>query len=128
MRYWLLRLTYNRCMDLYRARKRSRSIVEDLETLPSESAEVAARGASLEQELLDNERAALLRDCIDRLPPRLRSVMELHLGAEMQYPEIAAALEITEVNVRKRMQQARALLREGLGEYLAGGASPRSPR
>jgi tetratricopeptide (TPR) repeat protein len=78
--------------------------------------------------LLAGELIAVARSRIRNLPPRLRTVAELHLLRDIPYSEIADLLSLTEVNVRKRMQEARALLREHLHAYLAGEGHVQAPR
>ena len=123
-RRWLLRLAYTKCMDIYRERKRARRYAMELDEVSLEAVAVAG-GPSLEAAFLESELATLMRSWILDLPPRLRTVAELHLLEEMRYGEIADALAITEANVRKRMQEARDLLRDLLRAYLAGDADLR---
>jgi RNA polymerase sigma-70 factor (ECF subfamily) len=55
--------------------------------------------------------------CIRQLPPNLRTAAELRLLEEMPYPEAAHQLGISEANLRKRVQQARQILRQRLEDY-----------
>lgn len=126
-RRWLLRLVYSKCMDVHRHRKRSRVVAWAVDAPPL-GEEIEAAGPDLETALLANELTAVVRDRIDSLPPRLRRVAELHLLQEIPYSEIADLLALTEVNVRKRMQNARTLLREPLQAYRGGDASIQAPR
>ncbi len=126
-RRWLLRLVYSKCMDIHRHRKRSRSVTRDTDDSSPEE-EIEATGPGLESLLLAGELIAVIQDRIQALPARLRSVAELHLLRDIPYSEIADLLSLTEVNVRKRMQEARTLLREHLHAYLAGDGSIQVPR
>lgn len=118
-RAWLLRLAYTKCMDLYRERKRSRNVLQGVEIPASE---IASDSPDLESAVLDDELSLMVRSHVRQLAPRLRDVAELHLLRDLRYAEIAEILAISEANVRKRMQQARAVLRGPLQDYLAGGA------
>ncbi len=116
-RYWLRRLTFNTCMDLHRDESRRRSHLEnatDVETLASPHSRSPAG------DYLMAERWVHLRAALAELPNRLRTPMELHFLQDMSYSEVATALAISQVNLRKRIQQARALLRENLELYEAG--------
>jgi RNA polymerase sigma-70 factor (ECF subfamily) len=126
-RSWLLRLVYSKCMDIHRKRKRARSVTQEIDA-PSLDEEALAEAPSLESVLLEGELVAIVKDRIRRLPPKLRAVAELHLLGDLSYSEIADFLAITEANVRKRMQNARAVLREHLEAYLAGDAQVQAPR
>ncbi len=109
-RRWLLRLVYTKCMDIHRHRRRFLEAEEENE----------AGGPGLEAALLESELIAFVRDRIQRLPLRLRSVAELHLLQDLSYSEIADRLSLTEANARKRMQNVRTLLREHLHAYRRG--------
>jgi RNA polymerase sigma-70 factor (ECF subfamily) len=56
---------------------------------------------------------------IEDLPERLHSPFVLHFIREKSYQDIAQQLAISYDNVRKRISQARAILRKQLNEYLA---------
>lgn len=128
-RGWLLRLTYNTCMDLHRERRRERAEPhDDLEALGAGEAMPARRfDESPEGAVLNAELWAYLHRCLGELPPRLRDPMRLHLLHEIRYRNIAEALAITEVNVRKRIQHGREILRRQLRQYLAGDAEVAAP-
>jgi RNA polymerase sigma factor (sigma-70 family) len=120
-RPWLLRLLHNKCMDLYRERRRTLEVsIESDEDQPG--CPEPASAATFETVLLDHELASFVRKLIDGLPTRLRSVAELHLVGELEYAEIAETLAISAATARKRMQHARSLLRPRLRAYLEGGA------
>jgi RNA polymerase sigma-70 factor (ECF subfamily) len=55
---------------------------------------------------------------IDELPPWLREPVRLHYYQEKSYLEIALELGISYGNVRKRMSQARAILKEKLSGFV----------
>lgn len=126
-RRWLLRLVYSKCMDIHRHRRRSPWVPRDVDN-PSPKEEIEDVGPGHESVLLGGELLSVIRDRIQSLPPRLRKVAELHLLREMPYSEIADLLALTEVNVRKRMQEARLLLREHLQAYLEGDVRVQAPR
>lgn len=117
-RRWLLRLVYTRCMDLHRQRRRFVEIEEENE----------AGEPGLEAALLESELIAVVRERIESLPLQLRGVAELHLLQDLSYSEIADRLSLTEVNVRKRMQNVRTLLREHLHAYRSGDVRIQAPR
>jgi len=70
--------------------------------------------------LVREQRAALLRGAMLKLPPRQREVLALRLDTELSFAEIAAALEITEnsakVSFHHAAKRLRDLLRPGPGE------------
>ena len=112
---WLTRLVCNVCSDMKkercRATRRARELDDD---------SLVRREASL-PEPLDPEQASIssqilmiIRAAIAALPPRLRSAAYLRLVHNAGYPDIAERLGITEPNARKRVQQAREMLRSDL--------------
>lgn len=115
---WLIKLTYNLCMDIHRERKRQVrgvSSVEDIVTADSWHASSIIQ--SPEQALLTGEMYAYINSAIDSLPRNLREPFNLRFFEQMPYQEIAKALTLSIVNVRKRIQKARAILRERLNDY-----------
>ncbi|ABG51754.1 RNA polymerase, sigma-24 subunit, ECF subfamily [Trichodesmium erythraeum IMS101] len=112
---WLAKLTYNLCMDLLKQSARYHQKVEDLDLVLSRADGRTQRGdpffAVAYGELEDFCRLA-----IDNLPKRLRETFALFFK-EYSYKEIATELSISEPNVRKRISQGRAILRERYEEY-----------
>ncbi|MCP3905932.1 MAG: sigma-70 family RNA polymerase sigma factor [Planctomycetes bacterium] len=60
------------------------------------------------------DRAGRLRRCLEKLPQRLRDVVELGYGHGLLLAQIADALDATEEAIKKRMQRARQMLHECL--------------
>jgi RNA polymerase sigma factor (sigma-70 family) len=108
-RAWLLTLTRNVCMDIHRERRRERevSIDEEPHTEPTVTGDP-------ESSYLLGERDRQLRTLVRRLPTHLRRTVELHVFREMKYDEVARELGISVVNVRKRMQEVRRRMRDGI--------------
>ncbi len=126
LRAWMLRLTYNVCMDQHRLRRQRREEELDPEISPDTSVCPLLPGGGArdpERSYLGKELQQYLAKAIRTLPPRLRTTM-LHQLALGDYQRVAEELAITEVNVRKRMQEARAALRDHLASY-RNGADPR---
>ncbi|MCU1349755.1 MAG: polymerase, sigma-24 subunit, subfamily [Acidobacteria bacterium] len=120
-RAWLLTLAYRACMDLHRERSRRGEQELDV-TRP------VASGASPHFSVLpiDPERLALgkelssfLLGAVQQLPARLREAMLTYMSSG-SYHELVERFGITDANARKRIQQARAILRERLGDYRRG--------
>jgi RNA polymerase sigma-70 factor (ECF subfamily) len=130
LKAWLTRLTYNLCMDIYRERKRGAIFIESIEELLTADYVVVARSAESPEEIvLHREMCAYLQDTIDKLPARLREPFVLRFFQDMPHRDIGEHLTLSNENVRKRVQQARAILQQGLHNYLSspGGASLSCP-
>ncbi|MEE8584539.1 MAG: sigma-70 family RNA polymerase sigma factor [Acidobacteriota bacterium] len=119
---WLRGLTRNVCMDLHRERQResARGQLDSttLDSIPNPS--WSSEFANPEQIYLRSEMESYLRASVQELPMRLRLVMEPFLYEGCSYREIADRLSITNVALRKRVQQAREAVRGSLAQYQAG--------
>jgi len=127
---WLNRLTLNLCVDMHRERGRQVRRLESIEnSLRGEHDRVVADTDSPERGLVNREVFAYVCGAVDSLPPRLREPFVLRFFQEMDYREIAEYLILSTDNVRKRIQQARDILREELNRFLQGSAGrPRRGR
>jgi RNA polymerase sigma-70 factor (ECF subfamily) len=115
---WLTRLAGNVCRDILREQRRGAAhwATEAEDAL----AELVDSGRSAEDEYLIGEIRVALAAAIDSLPARLGPAAVFYFIDELPYPTVAERLDITIENARKRIQQARALLREALAPYFTG--------
>jgi RNA polymerase sigma-70 factor (ECF subfamily) len=112
---WLSRLTVNLCVDMHREQKRDARRLENIDdVLPAAVDVLQAKADSPEKVFLNREAIAYVCDVINDLPPRLREPFALRFFQEMAYGDIAERLILTTDNVRKRIQQARDILRQRL--------------
>lgn len=118
---WLVRIAQNKSIDLQRSRQAEERRERELALAP-EITRLHAR--SPEQTLLGNELVGQIQLAFDLLPARLRPAAELRLIDEASYPAIAAALGISQMNARKRVQEARRYLAQILQCYLGCEAAP----
>lgn len=124
MRAWLTTIVHNACMDGFRKSKRQNNFFTDIDTPEFENipAEYGAPSKSPEDIVRLRESLDELYQLILELPETLREPLLLRTIEHLSYPEIAVRLNLTEANVRKRLQQARDRLRasklsDGLGEH-----------
>lgn len=78
--------------------------------------EPAAAGADAERQAAARQRLSRVEALIAALPRRLREPLLLSSLEELNSRQIAAALGIPAASVRSRLQRARRLLRQRLGE------------
>jgi RNA polymerase sigma factor (sigma-70 family) len=130
VRAWLLRLTYNVCMDFHREHQRRARLVDGLGEPAVPVSELAASPHSPEEALLRRELSSWVRHAIDDLPVRLRQPVVLRFFREMPHRDIAERLKLSSDNVRKRLQYARGILGLRLKGLLSGPAvkRPAEPR
>lgn len=114
-RAWLSKLTLNLCVDFHRERRRQVRRLLSIEDVGLGKGDlVLAATDSPERTFLNREVFACLCDAVDDLPSRLREPFVLRFFQEMAYRDIADCLILSTENVRKRIQQARDILRERL--------------
>lgn len=119
-RAWLTRVLHNRCMDIHRRRYG----IQPLETAPDGSDDniVSDTDAdrSAEELLLNKELGEIIRQALAELPDALRGPVTMRLINGEPYTSISEMFSISEANARKRIQQAREILRQRLETYLHG--------
>ncbi|GER87652.1 hypothetical protein KDW_18140 [Dictyobacter vulcani] len=120
LKAWLFQVARNRCLDELR-RKRSihfseleashddddlspLDIMPDTQPLPDEMAERS-----------DLKHA--LRDAIDSLPPKFRSVVLLRYASQLSFSEIGKTLSMPEATAKTYFQRARPLLRTAMAKH-----------
>jgi RNA polymerase sigma factor (sigma-70 family) len=110
---WLTRLTRNVCADIRREQLRLTAGGNgvDIDEIVAEEVGAADPSPSPEEVALSNETRIRLQRAIDSLPPLLRGVARMRFLHEDSYEAIASTLSITEPTARKRVQQARTVLR-----------------
>jgi RNA polymerase sigma-70 factor (ECF subfamily) len=103
---WLYRIAVNTCLNFRAARApRAQELPEDL-TLPAEGAERA---------LAREERAALVRDAVQRLPEKQRATMILKIYHDLTHEEVAAILGSTVGTVKANLFHATMNLKKLVG-------------
>ncbi|MFC5271365.1 sigma-70 family RNA polymerase sigma factor [Adhaeribacter terreus] len=115
---WLIRIMLNKCYKL--AQKNSRQI-------NAEFSEPVSTGAVLQpqiipfsdarHEVLNRELGQVLEKCIEKLPVVYRTVFVLRELEGMNVQETAEAANISEANVKVRLNRAKIILRKQLESW-----------
>lgn len=117
LKAWLFQVARNRCLDELR-RKRSLHFSEmeasndddDLSPL-----EILPDTRPLPEELAErHDLQQKLRQAIDTLPPKFRSVVLLRYAGQLSFSEIGKTLNMPEATAKTYFQRARPLLRAAL--------------
>lgn len=117
-RAWLARLLHNICIDTHRSNKRRGDLVERVKEVSEiQELSIVTSEPSPEQALLNSELGNHIKQAIDGLPEKIRIPIILRLVRGDDYAEIATRLNISNDNVRKRVQQGRAILRDKLSKF-----------
>lgn len=106
---WLTRLTRNLLVDHYRRTKHDRS-TDALEDKLAVLEEKTAQHARTDSLLARREAGEVLQNALQKLSPELREAVILRDLQELEYREIAEALEIPEGTVKSRLNRGRAEL------------------
>jgi len=109
---WLSKLTYNICVDIHREHHRGGKQVESLDTIGFAEQEIATQEETPVLVATQQELKNFFCVAIDELPIRLQETFILYFKEELSYQEIAEKLNISYDNVRKRISQARAILKQ----------------
>jgi RNA polymerase sigma-70 factor (ECF subfamily) len=107
---WIGRITYNRCID-YLNRKKIPIIEDDLSTAADYIAD-NSEGPDSRAELANTAEA--VRFEIDRLPPRVGTIVALYHLEDMSYAEIGEILNMPDGTVKSYLFRGRKLLRDRL--------------
>ena len=108
-RPWLYTIAANKARDHLRARGRRQEYSLDsgkADDGPAPSQSVAAADAPLPELLENEERKAVVRTLIDRMPEHLRLILMLGYYQQLPYAEIAEVLEIPVGTVKSRLHAA----------------------
>lgn len=89
---WLTQIVVNQCFTRHRRTKRFRDLLPALLPRHASSSDIG------------------LRELVERLPARERSVLVLHYGHGYRLEEIAALLDLTHTNVRTIIARTRKRL------------------
>lgn len=119
LKAWLARLTRNLCIDIHKERQRWNRFCDGGDDPEAVALERFMPGyEEPEGDCLDGELLELFQRNAQALPERLRVAFLLRCWEEQPYNDIASTLQISNANVRKRVQQARALMGDTMSGYL----------
>ena len=126
LKAWLIRLTHNICIDIYRERRRRAVDIDDFDAIAEQLENVLTAVASPVSAVLNRELGTAIQEAINTLPLRLRSPFTMHFEQEVSYLDITQQLDISIENVYKRVSQARTILKGRLSTYLSDDQFPDS--
>ena len=115
-RQWLVKVTWNHCTDILRQRDRQHLKVENVDPIALAD-EWVSREPTPEQICIGWELEEFLDRAMEELPPKKRETLILYMKQQQSYPEVAGRLIVSPVNVRKRISDARRVLRDRLESY-----------
>lgn len=113
---WMYRITYNICLDRLRKAHRRKAVPIDREDGEPEL-QIPDTSPPPEERLISRETAELVRQGLETLSPKLKSVLVLREVSGLSYTEISAATGLREGTVKSRINRARAALAEFLRSH-----------
>jgi len=117
---WLMKIATNNCIDLLRRRKLKTMSIDEPVQYKDEKVkiELPDREATPEKKILTSERAQIINEAIESLPPRYKHVIVLRHKEEKSYEEIADILNLPLGTVKARIFRAREMLNQKLKDKL----------
>lgn len=111
---WLFKIASNNCIDWIRKQKKKRmvSIDKPIGTDDGDEVTMELRGHGLDpaEETIREQKNAIMREVVDKLKPRYRTLVELRYYKEYSYEEIAEELDLPLGTVKAQLFRAREFL------------------
>jgi RNA polymerase sigma-70 factor (ECF subfamily) len=110
---WLFKIATNNCIDfIRRKRKFTFSIDKSIESDSGQEMQFEIKSPSLDPEegMIKKQKAALMRDVVQKLKPRYKRLVELRYFHERSYEEIADELQLPLGTVKAQLFRAREFL------------------
>ncbi|CAH0122662.1 RNA polymerase sigma factor FliA [Paenibacillus sp. CECT 9249] len=117
---WIYRIGTNLCIDRLRKRKPTYSLdaeMNDQEGIDGYSM-IPSDDVTPESELIVSETQQLIRDAIDTLPAKYKSVMILRYLQDLSLQEISDVLDMPVTTIKTRVHRGREFLRKRLERKL----------
>lgn len=108
---WLFKIATNNCIDFIR-KKRAATISLDQSNDDPDTATVTIQSDTMDPEahMINSQKVKLLREVVNKLKPRYRTLVELRYFKEYSYEEISQELELPIGTVKAQLFRARELL------------------
>lgn len=108
---WLFKIATNNCIDFIRKKQLSPApwdqSQEDIDIL---TVNIQSDLPDPEEALINDQKVAVLREIVNQLKPRYRSLIELRYFREYSYEEIASELNLPIGTVKAQLYRAKTLL------------------
>jgi RNA polymerase sigma-70 factor, ECF subfamily len=125
---WLFRIASNLALNSLRdGRHRQKEI--SLDASPEEDSyalDVPSREPRVDERLMERDRANSIRMAIERLPEKQRAAVLMHKYQEMEYVDIAEALDCSESALKSLLFRAYETLRVDLAPMIGAPAAMRA--
>ncbi|MBK7753934.1 MAG: sigma-70 family RNA polymerase sigma factor [Flavobacteriales bacterium] len=110
---WLFKIASNNCIDWIRKqKKKTLSIDNPIGTDDGDemTIEIRSHGLDPSDVVIKEQKAGIMREVVDKLKPRYRTLIELRYYKEYSYEEIADELDLPLGTVKAQLFRAREFL------------------
>jgi len=108
---WLFKIATNNCVDFIRKKKLSPSPLDLLQdNLDNATINIQSDMLDPEESLINLQKIAELKDIVNQLKPRYKSLIELRYYKEYSYEEISTELSLPIGTVKAQLNRAKVLL------------------
>ncbi|HAM10392.1 MAG: RNA polymerase subunit sigma-24 [Bacteroidetes bacterium GWE2_41_25] len=108
---WLFTIATNNCVDFIRKKQMSPAPFESYQdNIDNVTVNIQSDLPDPEESLINHQKIAALKDIINQLKPRYRSLIQLRYYKEYSYEEISSELKIPLGTVKAELYRAKTLL------------------
>ncbi len=108
---WLFKIATNNCIDFIRKKRASTISLDQSNDNPeASSVTIASDTMDPEEHLINSQKIKMLREVVNKLKPRYRTLVELRYFREFSYEEISEELKLPIGTVKAQLFRARELL------------------
>ena len=108
---WLFTIATNNCVDFIRKKQMSPAPYDSYQdNIDNVTVNIQSDLPDPEESLINHQKIAALKDIINQLKPRYRTLIQLRYYKEYSYEEIAAELKIPLGTVKAELYRAKTLL------------------
>jgi RNA polymerase sigma factor (sigma-70 family) len=108
---WLFRIATNNCVDFIRKKQVSPTPLDHLQdSMENITMLIQSDFPDPEESMINHQKIAALKDIVNQLKPRYKSLIELRYFKEYSYEEISSELKLPIGTVKAQLFRAKTLL------------------
>jgi RNA polymerase sigma factor (sigma-70 family) len=108
---WLFKIATNNCVDFIRKKQLAPTPLDYLqENLDNATVNIQSDMPDPEESLINHQKIVALKDIVNQLKPRYKSLIDLRYYKEYSYEEISSELNLPIGTVKAQLSRAKTLL------------------
>jgi RNA polymerase sigma factor (sigma-70 family) len=108
---WLFKIATNNCIDFIRKKQSSPSLIDQgPDEMDTYTTNIQSDMPDPEEALINRQKFAQLREVVDMLKPRYKTLIELRYYKEYSYEEISKELQLPIGTIKAQLFRAKTLL------------------